>query len=127
MKVSIKILFTIFTIFTAALFLSGVTMNIWLHRLNNITELWTKPLQYQYGASGFSENRVVAISAYFDPRSQQSHNNATVILLPVEKSLKNSIVGCEKWMDSQVCEFICGGAVYYDMAPCCFQNDSHRL
>ncbi len=87
MKVSIKILFIIFTILMVALY---------LHRLNNITELWTKPLQYQYGASaGFSKNRVVAISAYFDPRSQQSHNNATVILLSVEKSLKNSIVGCE--------------------------------
>ncbi len=83
MKVSIKILFIIFTILMVALY---------LHCLNNNTELWTKPLR---ASAGFSKNRVVAISAYFDPRSQQSHNNATVILLSVEKSLKNSIVGCE--------------------------------
>ncbi len=45
---------------------------------------------YQY-----YNKRIVPISAYFDARPQQNHNNATVILLSVEKSLKNSIVGCE--------------------------------
>ncbi len=79
------ILILVFVIAAFLLYKSSFLINIGRSRTYLRSEQ-----SYQY-----YNKSVVPISAYFDARPQQNHNNATVILLSVEKSLKNSIVGCE--------------------------------